>query len=76
MTTSTSKLTKKYQATVPAEVRQFLGLQAGDSIAFEIDEGVVTVRKAQPVDTDYLRGVEATLSEWASPEDEEAYADL
>jgi hypothetical protein len=28
------------------------------------------------IDWDYLRAVEGTLSEWNSPEDNEAYADL
>jgi antitoxin PrlF len=37
-------------------------------------EGVVS--RAQGPDCDYLRAVEGTLSEWASPADEEAYRDL
>jgi len=28
------------------------------------------------LDLEYLRALEGTLSEWASPEDEEAYRDL
>ena len=76
MTTATSKLTSKYQATIPAAVREALQLQAGDTIAFEIEEGRVLVRKTQPIDLDYLRGVEESLSEWASPADEAAYGEL
>jgi AbrB family looped-hinge helix DNA binding protein len=76
MAIATSKLTRKYQATIPAAVREVLNLEAGDTVAFDIEEGQVAVRKSQPADLDYLRGVEATLSEWASEEDEQAYADL
>ena len=76
MKISSSRLTRKYQATIPAPVRQFLDLRAGDAIAFEITDDGVQLRKAQPLDLDYLRGVEQTLSEWASPADEEAYGDL
>ncbi|MEP4485974.1 MAG: type II toxin-antitoxin system PrlF family antitoxin [Halioglobus sp.] len=76
MTTAISKLTRKYQATIPAAVREALNLQAGDSVCFEIDDGQVAVRKSQPADLDYLKGVEETLSEWASEADEQAYANL
>lgn len=34
------------------------------------------MRLVSPLDLTYLRGVEAALEEWASPEDEEAFADL
>ena len=76
MATATSKLTRKYQATIPAAVREALALQAGDTVAFEIEGGQVAVRKSQPADLDYLKGVEETLSEWASEADEHAYANL
>lgn len=36
MQTTISKLTTKYQATVPAAVRKKLALNAGDSILFEL----------------------------------------
>lgn len=71
-----SKLTKKYQATVPLEVRNTLGIQAGDSIVYEIEAGKVELKKASYVDWEYLQSVSNTLSEWESAEDEEAYCDL
>lgn len=73
---SVSKLTKKYQATVPLEVRNALGIQAGDSIVYEIEAGKVELKKASHVDWEYLQSVSITLSEWESAEDEEAYCDL
>lgn len=76
MTTSTSKLTSKYQATIPEAVRKRLHLKAGDTIAFDIEENQVRVRKAQPLDMAFARALEGTLKEWDSAADDEAYRDL
>lgn len=76
MDTATSKLTKKYQATIPQPVRRLLHLEAGDTIAFDIEGDDVYLRKARPVDLAFARSLEDTLSEWASEADEEAYRDL
>lgn len=72
-----SKLTSKHQATVPAEIRAALGLKAGDSIQWDVVDGVARVRKAEAVDWLFLKGVEANLAEeWLSPADMEAWRDL
>lgn len=72
-----SKLTSKYQTTVPGPVREALGLSKGDTLAFEMAEnGAVTVRKATPLDVEFSRALEPLLSEWATEEDEEAYRKL
>lgn len=76
MKTATSKLTKKYQATIPEPVRRLLHLEAGDAIAFDIENNDVHLRKARPVDLAFAQGLEGTLNEWASEADEEAYRDL
>jgi len=76
MQTSTSKLTKKYQATVPKVVRKKLKLNAGDVIAFEIENETVKLRKARPIDIEFSSALVPTLSEWESQNDEEAYNDL
>lgn len=76
MQTAISKLTKKYQATVPEIVRNKLKLKAGDVIAFEIDNEIIRVRKAQPIDIEFSSALVPTLSEWKSQNDEEAYNDL
>ena len=76
-TRAVSKLTSKYQTTVPAAVRAALGLQKGDTVAFEIGEdGVVTVRKAVVLDLPFATALEPLLSEWDSADDEEAYGGL
>ncbi|SLM31565.1 conserved hypothetical protein [Desulfamplus magnetovallimortis] len=76
MQTAISKLTKKYQATVPEPVRTKLKLNAGDSITFEIDDNSIRLRKATPLDLEYTSALIPTLSEWESQNDEEAYNDL
>ncbi|MFC1838956.1 AbrB/MazE/SpoVT family DNA-binding domain-containing protein [Thermodesulfobacteriota bacterium] len=76
MQTAVSKLTKKYQATVPEAVRAKLNLKAGDVIAFEIENEAVKVRKARSIDIEFSSALVPTLSEWNSQNDEEAYNDL
>lgn len=72
----TSKLTAKAQTTISREVRERLGLTPGDSLVYEVEGETVRLRRLAPVDLAYLRAVQATLSEWDSPEDEAAYAGL
>ena len=76
MQTATSKLTRKYQATIPEPVRSLLHLESGDEIAFDIDGNDVHLRKARPVDLAFTQSIEGTLTEWTSEADEEAYRDL
>ncbi|HET6497042.1 MAG TPA: type II toxin-antitoxin system PrlF family antitoxin [Thermoleophilia bacterium] len=72
-----SKLTSKYQTTVPAAVREALSLEKGDSLAFEItDDGAVTVRKAVVLDRAFADALQSLLSEWGSEEDDEAFREL
>ena len=76
MQTVTSKLTKKYQATIPEPVRRLLHLETGDAVAFDIEDDNVHIRKARPVDVLFAKSLEGTLAEWASEADEEAYREL
>jgi len=68
--------TKKYQATIPDQVRRLLHLEAGDVIAFDIEDKNVHVRKARPLDLVFTQSLESTLAEWISEADQEAYRDL
>jgi len=68
------QLTSKYQATIPKQVREALHLKAKDKIIYEIlEDDTVVVRKASPLDLEYLNALKHTLSEWESAKDEEAY---
>ena len=71
-----SKVTIKYQATIPREVREFLGIKQGDTVAYEIEAGEVKLRRATPLDLAYHGAVAATLTEWNSKTDDDAYRDL
>ena len=72
-----SKVTSKYQATIPKEIRAKLNIQAGDRIIFNEIDGQITLAKVEPIDWQYLKSISPTLeAEWLSDADEEAYGDL
>ena len=68
-----SKLSVKSQTVVPRAVRERLRLSPGDRVRFVIEGGKVTLeRDSHLEDGDPF----VAFTEWASPEDDEAYADL
>jgi AbrB family looped-hinge helix DNA binding protein len=71
-----SRLSSKGQVTLPKPVRQAIGVKSGDTIAYHVSEGVVTIRRMTPLDLAFHTSLERTLEEWASPEDDEAFGDL
>jgi antitoxin PrlF len=71
-----SKITSRGQTTIPKSIREAAGLYAGDVLAFETDGDHLVVRKVTEGRDDHLQGLSEALSEWASPEDEEAWRDL
>jgi bifunctional DNA-binding transcriptional regulator/antitoxin component of YhaV-PrlF toxin-antitoxin module len=72
-----AKITTKGQTTIPQDVRTALKVAPGDLIAWEIaEDGTARVRRVQPLDLEYLRSLEGTLSEWAGDADEKAYREL
>lgn len=75
--TAVAKITAKGQTTIPADIRAALGVGPGDLLVWDIaSDGVAQVRRVRPIDLEYLKAVEGTLTEWNSPEDEDAYRDL
>ena len=70
------KITARGQTTIPKSIREAASLRQGDVIAFEIEDDHLAGRKVTPGRDDYLRGLSEVLSEWVSPEDEEAWRDL
>ncbi len=71
-----SKLTSKFQTTVPTQVRKVLQLKAGDLVGFEIVGNEVTLKRATPLDLAFAQALEGTLTEWSSPADDQAFKDL
>lgn len=58
-----STVTSKGQVTIPAEVRNYLGIKTNDKIAFVIDsEGVVRIRVPHYPDIASLRGAAGSLN--------------
>jgi antitoxin PrlF len=75
--TAVAKITAKGQTTIPQEIRAAMHVAPGDLIAWEVaPDGTATVRRVQPLDVEYLKALEVTLSEWGSAADEAAYGDL
>ncbi|MDE2667047.1 MAG: AbrB/MazE/SpoVT family DNA-binding domain-containing protein [Acidobacteriota bacterium] len=71
-----AKITARGQTTIPKNIREAANLVEGDVISFEMDGDRLVVRKVTPGQDEYLQGLSEVLSEWISPEDEEAWRDL
>jgi bifunctional DNA-binding transcriptional regulator/antitoxin component of YhaV-PrlF toxin-antitoxin module len=72
-----ARVTSDYQIEVPEEVRAALRLGENDTMSFEVLGGdAVIARKAAPSETVPAPRAESFLTEWMSPEDEEAYSSL
>ena len=71
-----SKLSSKSQITVPREVRDAIGLEPGDHVAYFVRGDEVILRRVDPFDAAFHAALESTLEEWASPEDDDAFHDL
>lgn len=76
-----SRITSKYQATVPADVRAALGVKAGDRLAWQIEADGAKVRgvpepNVEEVYTGAVNVDSKVFGEWLSDEDEEAFRDL
>ncbi len=72
----TSRLSKKGQVTIPKAIREAVDLEPGDVITYEVGDGIIRIRRREPVDTAFHEELTKTLDEWNSPEDEEAFRDL
>ncbi len=71
-----SRITSRGQTTIPKRIREAANLRPGDIVAFEIAGDHLRLRKVEPGQDDYLEGLSEVMSEWVSPEDEEAWRDL
>jgi len=67
----TSTLSTKGQTTIPAQVRRKLEIRPGDTICYELGEAGVHIRKTTPLDIEWAKAVESTLSEWSDGEDDD-----
>lgn len=72
----TSKLSAKSQVTIPKEVRDRIGLKPGDSVVYEVQNGVVMLKRMEPFDAAFHAALTETLDEWSTQADSEAFRDL
>jgi AbrB family looped-hinge helix DNA binding protein len=72
-----ARVTAKGQATIPKRIRDAAHIREGDMLAFDLDSNnrIIIKRIEPPVDAE-LSALQQTLSEWNSPQDEEAWRDL
>lgn len=68
-----SLVSVKSQTVLPREIRERLGVKAGDRLRYRVSEAGIILEKAEPAMGD---DPFATFTEWASPDDEEAFARL
>ena len=61
MPISKAKLTRKYQITIPAEVRRSLGLEAGDVVYLSVEGERVFLRRMPESWSRYSRGLGAEM---------------
>ncbi len=71
-----SRVSSKGQMTIPKRIRDVAQLAEGDVVAFVMDADRIILRKIPLGRDPYLAGVEESLSEWNSAEDEHAWRDL
>jgi AbrB family looped-hinge helix DNA binding protein len=70
---TTGKLTIKCQVTIPREIRSVIGVEAGDRVAFKVEDGRVYVERREPLPPEPEGAASAPLiPEWADA-DEDAY---
>lgn len=70
-----SRITSKAQTTIPRAVRDALGVGAGDTLAYDIKDGVVTLKRAASLN-DTFENPFALFTEWADELDCEAFDNL
>jgi len=59
------RLSAKGQVSLPGEVRKALNLRPGDSVVFEITDGTVIIRRADPLDPFFHLPLFQALEEWS-----------
>jgi bifunctional DNA-binding transcriptional regulator/antitoxin component of YhaV-PrlF toxin-antitoxin module len=68
-----SRVSVKSQTVLPREVRDVLGVRAGDTLRYRFTDQGVLIDKAPARETD---DPFAAFSEWSSEADDKAYAKL
>lgn len=70
------KVMRKGRVTIPAPLRERLGLRPGDSVEFKIGRSGLLLRRVEPLCATHTTPMGDAFSDWGSNEDEEAFRDL
>ena len=70
------KLTIKHQVTIPRDVRQALGLKAGDEVSFALEDGRAVLMKVDRAEIEWSRFLQAQMPEWDDPQEDAYWAEL
>lgn len=72
-----ARVTAKGQATIPKRIREAAHIREGDMLAFDLDSNNrITIKRIDSTVDVELSALQETLTEWNSPQDEEAWRDL
>jgi len=71
-----ARVTAKGQTTIPKRIREWADVKGGDLLSFDMDGKRIIIRKIERTADIELAAIQATMSEWNSDEDEEAWRDL
>jgi len=71
-----SKITSKFQTTIPQKIRKFLGIKNGDAVKFTIKNNNVIIDRIDPIDFNFYKSLNSSLEEWNSKEDDELFSNL
>lgn len=73
----TAKVSSKAQTVLPRQVREKLGIKPGDTLRFrDTEQGVVIEKEDVAALPDDIGDPFAAFTEWATPEEDEAWKDL
>ncbi len=71
-----AKVRSKGPVTIPKKVRSALGIRRGDILRLEVEGDHAVLRRVAAGGEDDLKALAATLDEWTTANDEDAYRDL
>jgi len=72
-----ARVTAKGQATIPKRIRDAAHIREGDMLSFDLDSSNrIIIKRIDTSSNVELSALQETLTEWNSPEDDEAWRDL
>lgn len=72
-----ARVTAKGQATIPKRIREAAHIREGDMLSFDVDSNSrIIIKRIEPAVNKEFLALQETLTEWNSPQDEEAWRDL